>query len=338
MSKKALGIVTVLSLVFFGLSALVNLVLFASLALRYEPETRPPIREVTLAAGPAHQKIAHIDLEGMITNLGGGGLLGSFNNVNETKRLLQEAGRDDDVKAVLLRINSPGGEITASDILYHEVKELAAKKPVVAYMDTIGASGGYYIACGATYLMANDTTMTGSIGVIIQSLNYKELLGKVGLDAVVFTSGKFKDMLSPSREMREDERAYIQGMVDEMYDRFVGIVSDARKIPMDELRNGVADGRILTGSTALEAKLIDATGYVEQAYEKAKELAGIAEARIVRYAPPLGLGSLLGILGSAAQQQASNGGAQKIELDLHPSSHPPLQPGTLYLLPAHFAW
>ena len=116
--------------------------------------------------------------------------------VEDMRIALQQARDDDDIRAVILEVDSPGGEVTASDMIYNAVVKTRARKPVVIYMDSVAASGGYYIACGGKYLMANDTTITGSIGVIIQTLNYEQLFNKIGLASVVFKSGKFKDMLN----------------------------------------------------------------------------------------------------------------------------------------------
>jgi protease-4 len=255
--------------------------------------------------------------------------------VGETKRMLEAAVRDRQVKGIVLRINSPGGEVTASDNIYHAVKKAAAKKPVLIYMDTVAASGGYYIACGGSHIMANETTITGSIGVIIQTLNYREGLGKLGLESVTFTSGKYKDTLSPSREMRPDEREMVQGMVDDMYHRFLGIVSEAREIPEETLKDGIADGRVFTGERAVEKGLVDETGYIEDAYGKIRTLAGAPKAKIVRYVRDVSFGNLLGLLGSRAVRQASQPQPSKLEIDVSDRILPRLEAGRLYLLPPY---
>ncbi len=335
MSKRTLGILSLLLLVLLGFSVLMNFALVATAPFRGMGSARAPgnFREIELYAGNSEAQIVHIDIEGMISSLGGSPFMPG-SSLSQTKRMLEAAVADPKVKAMVVRINSPGGEVTASDVLYQAVKTAASKKPVVIYMDSMATSGGYYIACGGTHLMANGTTLTGSIGVIIQSLNYKELLGKVGLDSVVFTSGKFKDMLSPSRDMRPEERAYVQGMVDEMYARFVGIVGEARSIPIETLKAGIADGRVITGKQALADGLIDETGYIESAYKKARELGGAPNGRVVKYGTEVGLGQLLGVLGSAS---AEAGKPTRVELNVGDSQVPKLQPGAVYLLPAHFA-
>ena len=173
------------------------------------------------------------------------------------------------MRAVVLEVDSPGGEVTAADIIYNAVVKTRAKKPVVVYMDSLAASGGYYISCGGKYLMANETTITGSIGVIIQTLNYEQLFNKIGLASVVFKSGKFKDMLNGARPITPEERDYIQSFVMKTYDKFLGIVARERNLPAESLRNTVADGRILSGKDALEDKLIDGLGQIEDAFAKA---------------------------------------------------------------------
>src|SRR5207244_2181649 len=138
--------------------------------------------------------------------------------------------------------------------------------------------------------MANETTITGSIGVIIQTLNYEQLFNKVGLAAVVFKSGKFKDLLNGARPMTPEEREFVQNFVMKTYDKFLGIVAKERNLPADGLRNSIADGRIFSGKDALENKLIDGVGQIEDAYAKAKQLSGAPEAAVVRYAAPFSLG------------------------------------------------
>jgi protease-4 len=238
---------------------------------------------------------------------------------------------DKNVKAIVLRINSPGGEVTASDIIYNAVKAAAKVKPVVVYMDAMAASGGYYVACGATKIVASETTLTASIGVIIETMNYSELFGKVGLSMVTFTSGAFKDSLSGARPMREDEKVYVQNLVTQMYDRFLGIVSEARGVPKETLKSTVADGRVVTGREALAAKLVDQIGYVEDAYALARELGKTADAAVVKYRHEVSLFDAFGMASAKAAQPA------EVRLDVSSGLLPKLQPGVPYYLPAHYA-
>ncbi|HEY4282371.1 MAG TPA: signal peptide peptidase SppA, partial [Chthoniobacterales bacterium] len=226
-------------------------------------------------------------------------------------------------------IDSPGGEVTASDQIYTAVVNTRARKPVVVYMDTLAASGGYYISCGGKYLMANDTTITGSIGVIIQTLNYEQLLNKVGLASVVFKSGKFKDILNGARPMTPEERTLIQDFVMKTYDKFLGIVAKERHIPAEQLRNGIADGRILSGKDALDNKLIDGLGQIEDAFNKARELGGAPGAGVVKYGPPFSLSRVFRAFGQASDS--------KLQLELPKQLVPQLESGHAYFLPGYYA-
>ncbi len=283
--------------------------------------------EVLLREGTdTDEAIVVLPLEGVIA-MGQPGSLGN-DLVADFKRALDQAREDKNVKAVVISTDSPGGEITASDVLYNAIQEFAKHKPVVMYFNSIGASGAYYAACGASYIMCNDTTFTGSIGVIISTLNYRDLFGKIGLESVVFKSGKFKDMLNGAREMSEEERAYVEGLVMQSYGRFVGIVARARKLDEAVLRTGVADGRILSGTDAKEAGLVDQLGYVEDAYTKAMELAGASNLRVVQYKRTVSFSDLFSLFGEARTPE--------IKIDLLPVTTK-LQPGRAYLLPAIFA-
>jgi protease-4 len=281
-------------------------------------------------SGGSRDRIVRIDLEGMITSSAAGDFFSEVGmNATNIKRAIEQAVNDKHVKAIVLLVNSPGGEVTASDTLYHVVKQAAAKKPVVVYMDSMAASGGYYLSCGATKIVANETTLTGSIGVIIQTLNYSETFGKVGLQTLTFASGKFKDTLSGSRPMRDDEKAYIQELVTQMYDKFVGIVADARKLDKEALKTGIADGRVLTGGDALKNKLVDKVGYVEDAYALAKELSGSPNATVVRYRHDPSFAEIFSILGQAKTVPPT------VKVDVIDRLLPRLEAGKAYLLPAH---
>src|SRR4029077_19861247 len=170
-----------------------------------------------------NDKIALIVLRGLISSSLSGNVGDSM--VDDMRMALQQARDDDRVRAVVLEIDSPGGEVTASDIIYNWVVKTRSKKPVIVYMDSLAASGGYYVACGGKYLIANETTITGSIGVIIQTLNYEQLFNKVGLASVVFKSCKFKDMLNGARPITPEEREYVQSFVMSTYEKFLGIVA-----------------------------------------------------------------------------------------------------------------
>jgi protease-4 len=199
-----------------------------------------------------------------------------------TADLLKQAA-DPAIKAAVVRVNSPGGSVVASDEIYHMLLEF--EKPVVVWMGDMAASGGYYIACGGDYVFAHPDTLTGSIGVISQFLNVEELMDKIGVDAVVITSGPRKDIGSPFREMSEEEQALWAGIIDETYEGFVELVAQARDLPPGKVRE-LADGSIYTGRQALELELVDEVGNLDDAIAKAAELGGIeGEPQVVELKP-----------------------------------------------------
>ena len=293
-------------------------------------EPLPRFREIVVERGGrlVPDRIALITMRGLISSSIPGTVSDSM--VEDMRLALQQARDDSRVKAIVLEIDSPGGEVTASDQIYNAVTKARARKPVVIYMDSLAASGGYYIACGGKYLMANETTITGSIGVIIQTLNYEQLFNKVGLASVVFKSGKFKDILNGARPMTPEERELIQRFVMETYDKFLSIVSKERNLPSDMLRNNIADGRIFSGKEALNAKLIDGVGQIEDAYAKAKQLGNAPQATVVKYGPPFSLFRLFRAFGEF-------GGQSKIELQLPKQLVPQLESGRAYFLPSFYA-
>jgi len=286
------------------------------------------LSEVTHQVGQGTDKIVQIDLEGVISSISVQGLFGvGQSSVESLKAQLEQAEQDEKVKAIVLRVNSPGGEVTASDTIYAAVKRVSGSKPVVVFMDAMAASGGYYVACGATKVVASETTLTGSIGVIIDTINYTDLFEKVGLKSNTFVSGSFKDSLSGSRPMRDEERAYVQNLVLQMYDRFLDVVSEARKVPKETLRSGVADGRVVTGREALEAGLVDQIGYVEDAYKLAQELGGAAEAPVVKYRQTVSFRDLF-----ATASERASATAEPIKVELLSGLAPMMQPGLPYYL------
>ncbi|PYL27815.1 MAG: signal peptide peptidase SppA [Verrucomicrobia bacterium] len=222
-----------------------------------------------------------------------------------------------------------GARMVPDRIALITMAKVRARKPVVVYMDSLAASGGYYIACGGKFLMANETTITGSIGVIIQTLNYEQLFNKIGLASVVFKSGKFKDILNGARPMTPEERELIQSFVMQTYDKFLGIVAKERSLPAEMLRNNIADGRILSGKEALNDKLIDGLGQIEDAFAKAKQLGNAPQATVVKYGPPFSLARFFRAFGQTGQS--------KIELQLPKQLVPQLETGRAYFLPSFYA-
>lgn len=249
------------------------------------------LKEVELQrdAGSPSSKIALIDVTGVIMNSAKPGLLSSGEHpVSLLVEKLDAARKDKRVKAAILRINSPGGTITASEIMHSEILRFRASgKPVVAIMMDVAASGGYYIACACDQIIAYPSTVTGSIGVIMQTVNLAGAMNKIGVSSEAIKSGPMKDAGSPFRTMDPAERAIFQGVIDEMYQRFVQIVDDGRKSLDRENVLKLADGRIYTAGQALEAGLIDHIGSVRDAVELTKQLAGISTCRVVTYQRPM---------------------------------------------------
>jgi len=326
-----LGFLTVLAIVFIVSSGNSVRTVVKPSAPKFE-EAVVADSKPTKDAKDTDAKIAVIYLRGVISAAEPGTLGETM--VDDLKIQLEQAATDDKVKAVVLYVDSPGGEVTASDSIYNAVRKLrdggfGKKKPVVVYMGSLAASGGYYVSCAGSWLMANETTLTGSIGVIMQSLNYRELFGKVGLETITFKSGQFKDMLSGSRELTQDERDYIQKMVMDSYGKFVGIVASERKLNEDELRHGLADGRVISGKDAKAAKLINDTGELEDAYAKAMSLGGVKSATVIRYESPFKFGKLFRLLGQSEKTS--------VEVNVAKALGPKLEAGRLYFLPSFYA-
>jgi protease-4 len=201
------------------------------------------------------------------------------------REALDLAAEDDDVRALLLRIESPGGTVSASESLHHEIEQWRKDtgRPVVAFLQGIAASGGYYVALTADTIIAQPSTVTGSIGVVMINLNVAGLLDKLGVRDQTFTSGPFKDAGSMLREMRPDERAQLQGVVDDLHARFLEVVAQGRPELAPERISALADGRVFTARQAQEAGLIDRIGYLEDAVESLEQRLGIEESRLVVY-------------------------------------------------------
>ncbi len=248
------------------------------------------LRESALAT----KKIALIDVEGLLRNSAESSLLGlpAENPVSLFKEKLDRAACDSHVKAIVLRINSPGGTVTASELMYHELRRFreCTGKPVVTSMLDVAASGGYYIACGSDKIYALPTTITGSIGVIMLSPEVTGTMEKLGLKMRVFKSGEMKDAGSMFREMTPRDRELFDDLISRMYARFVAVVHDGRPTIEQGRLPEVADGRVFLGTEARQQGLVDEIGGVYEALAAAKAAAGLADKNVVvvEYARPLG--------------------------------------------------
>ena len=233
-------------------------------------------------------KIAIIEVDGVIANTRKSGFLTTGEHpVAKLTEQLDTARRDKSVKAVVLRINSPGGTVTASEIMHHEIKRLRASgKPVVAMMMDVAASGGYYIACAADEIMACNSTVTGSIGVVMQTMEVTKTMEMIGVKAHTIKSGDQKAAGSPFEELQPEQREVFQNIINELYGQFVDVVTEGRPELSREQVLPLADGRVYTAKQALELKLIDRIGSIREAIDWAKEKSGVKKAKVVSYRRP----------------------------------------------------
>ena len=254
----------------------------------------------------AESRIAVIDVKGTIASEGEafGEVIA---NSRQIVKLIRAAKDDANVKAIIVDLDTPGGEVTASDEIYHELK--LCGKPVVAMMNTMAASGGYYVACGANKIVANKFTMTGSIGVIISTVDVSGLLDWAKVKPEFYTSGKMKSMLNPAKPTTEEEAKVVQALVMDAYKEFAGIVSEARNIPLEKITQGeLGDGRVFDGEQALANGLVDQIGYFTTAEDAALELASLTRenCRIERFKTSTSLADLLGMFGVKSQPVTFN--------------------------------
>ena len=273
---------------------MLNMLLAAAVA-GHARETEPTVfQEVTLDGDRKQpDKVLHLSLSGVIMDGDASTPFAQRRDPVATIRAqLKQASRDEHIKAILLEINSPGGGVTASDVIFHELDAYhkARKVPIVALFDDVAASGGYYAAMASDHIMAHETSICGSIGVISQFADVHALMDKVGVRVNVIKSQRpdgsesFKDIGSPFRPMKPAERELWQGMINQMWHRFVDVVVAGRegRLTRDQVEQ-LADGRVFTARQALELRLIDAIGYRHQAWKKAAQMGGSHEAQLVSY-------------------------------------------------------
>ncbi len=262
----------------------------------------PKIKESKIAGS---DKIAIIYVDGMI--VGGRGQVGLFTEGGGTDALIRQlhTARDDNsVKAIVLRINSPGGTVPASQEVGEELKKIRALgKPVITSMADMAASGGYWLAACTDKIYANPSTITGSLGVYMPYSNWEELYKKIGVRQEKIKSGPHKDILSPDRQLTEEERAIIQVMVDDMYNQFVEIIAEGRHMDPATVRQ-LADGRIYTGRQAKEVGLVDELGNMYDAIDGAAGMVGIqGKPEIIEYGKHSAIEALLGAQDSHTPEQ-----------------------------------
>jgi protease-4 len=340
-------VVALILFVLLAISILYNVGNMAGHVLRGAKYTRtvgPRLEEVIYEDNDAANKIAVVEVDGIITSrvIDQGG----YSLVDMIKAQLRRAEDDDRVKAVLLKVDSPGGEVLASDDIYKAIKDFQSRtrKPVVASMGSLAASGGYYISSPCRWIVANELTLTGSIGVIMSSWNYRGLMDKVGVLPQVYKSGKFKDMLSGSREpdsVTPEEKAMLQSLIDETFSKFKSIVQEGRGQAYDKNKEGkdkgrrlsddwqdYADGRVLSGTEALKLGFVDQLGGFEDAVDRAKKIVGISQANLIQYEQRFDLSDVFRLFGKSDSNS-------RIKVDLG-MDLPKLQAGKLYFLSPTF--
>jgi protease IV len=305
------------------------------------------LREVVIQTSSTRDKIAVVDMQGVISS----DPMDYHGNsiVSHIEEQLERAGEDTQVRAVLLKIDSPGGEVLASDEIYKLLAEFQEEydKPVVASMGTVAASGGYYVAAPCRWIVANELTITGSIGVIMQTYNWRALMDKVGVRPQVFKSGAFKDMLSPDKQeidITSEERRMVQDLVNETFERFKAVIEEGRGLAHARNEDNLgettdqgrqlaanwkdfADGRLLSGKEAWRLGFVDELGDFSAAVDRARKLAGIEDAKLIQYLRPASFGSLFRLLGNSQDT--------RIQVDLGVRV-PKLRTG-LYFLAPHLA-
>ena len=274
-----------------GLVALGLLVLTAGLvALVFAigtsgPSAAPAVYEEEYISGSGPAKIAVVPIQGTIVPADAA--VAGVQPTSTPEGLadaLQQAKDDPGVAAIVLEVNSPGGGVTATDEMHRSILDFREQtgKPVVVYMGDVAASGGYYISTAADRIVANETTLTGSLGVIFTLTDFSELADRYGVEQEVVKSGEFKDMGSSFRDLTPEERQILQSIVDEAYGEFVGVIVEGRGLPEERVRE-IADGRVYSGEQAKELGLVDSFGGLDEAAEVSRDLANVREATVVRY-------------------------------------------------------
>ena len=287
--------------------------------------------EETRVLGEDGPKLALLEIKGVI-----GGRRERFSigpepptMVARLREALDLAGEDDEVVGVILRVNSPGGSVAASETIYHELMRWKEEygKPLVAYLHGLATSGGYYAAMAADEIVAHPTTVTGSIGVIMSGINLSGLMERFGIKDQSLKSGPFKDAASPLRPMRKEERRQLQSVIDDLHGRFVEVVSAGRpRLELEKIK-GLADGRVFSASQALEAGLVDSLGHLEDAVTVAEKRAGISQSQIVMYHSQF---AYIDNIYSGLYRPPT----QQINIDVLSLPEHTLSPGFYYLWPA----
>ncbi len=341
---KILAIVLLIVVVVGFLAAMAHITFRSVTGARIASDHNRLLEEVVLEHTNSDSKIAVVEVDGVI---GGESDRTGMSMPDYIAEQFKAAGKDNDVRAVILKVDSPGGEVLASDQINRTIRKFedSTDKPVVVSMGSLAASGGYYVSVPCRWIVADELTITGSIGVIMHGYNYRSLMDKVGVEPHVFKSGKFKDMLSGEREpedkltpgerrIRSEEDAMVQDLVNETYGKFKNTVKNGReraarqnngegKALVEDWEN-YADGRVFSGKKALSLGFVDEVGGFETAVARAEKLAGISRANLIQYRMPVDIGFVLSHLLGKSQTPAL-----KVDLGF---DLPRLQTGRLYFI------
>lgn len=338
-------IAAIILIVLLGFSLFGNFTQFVSRAFSFNDgfksissrEVGPKLDECVLEDNGARNKIAVITVNGIITDHTSD--QAGNNMVDVIQAQLDRAKDDSRVKAVILKVDSPGGEVMASDEINRAIANFQndSEKPVICSMGSLAASGGYYISAPCRWIVANELTITGSIGVIMEGLNYRGLMDKIGVEPNIYKSGKFKDMLSGMRSTNDippEEHAMVQGLIDETYQKFKSVVAAGRVAAYEENKKDgralvqnwadYADGRVLSGTQALHLGFVDELGDFDDAVNRAEKIAHISSANLIEYRERYDISDFLSMLGQSSK-------SHDIKLDLGVDI-PKLQAGALYFL------
>jgi protease IV len=345
-------IIAIIFIVLFCFCVFIIFAQFVSHAMRMpgnfgtvsETEAGPQLQEAVLKDNHSDNKIAVVKVEGVISE---GQTDDSGNNAIEViKTELEAAKKDSSVRAVILKVDSPGGEVLAADEIYRAIKKFEAGpngKPVICSMGALAASGGYYISAPCRWIVCNQLTLTGSIGVIMETVNFRGLMDKIGVQPYVFKSGEYKDMLSPMRETNDipaGEHALVQDLVNQTYAKFKGVVADGRNAAHEKNKDegqpladdwaSYADGRVLSGDQALKLGLVDELGDFQDAVDRANKIAGTQKANLIEYHDTYDISQFLRLFGQSGQASRAN---VKVDLGFDAlKSETDLRAGELYFL------
>lgn len=254
------------------------------------------LSEEVVRPGNSASRLAVLEVDGVIQDTGDPSYLSSGFSHRSFMKQLEQVKEDSTVKGIIMKVNSPGGGTNESAEIRHKIVEIQkeTKKPVYVSMGSMAASGGYYISAPADKIYASPETMTGSLGVIMQGVNYSELADNLGIDFMTIKSGKYKDIMSGHRKMTDEEVKILESMLSNSYNEFVKIIAEGRDMRESEVRK-LADGRIYDGRQAKELNLIDDFGYTDDVIEAMKKDHNLEDAQVFKYASSAGFGSLIGM-------------------------------------------